>query len=442
MFSRWPLTVRGTGAAVLAVLCLVLAQRFALAELLYLAVLLVLLVAGSIATLYLVRRTERVTRSFDPAVVPVGGEVVVGLRVEIRSALPAAQGQWQDALPTGVHGDATGVFPQTTSGVRVKGHDAQLAYTATAERRGIRNIGPLSVVATDPFGLARRHRTIGRALPLTITPALVELGVLADRSGDLGGGMHTATDQLGQGADNLIPRHYVPGDSMRRIHWRASAHRDELMVRQEEQETTPEAVVVLDRTAAHWSVDATRAPGTDDRFEAAVSACLSVAARLGREGYTVAVLDGDGAALSDAIDAGDTTGIERLAIDLATVKARREGSLGGSRRPVRGRRDGSARRRHGGDRRGGRRGAHSPRPPHLAADAAGRDVDRASRPERPGAGCAAARRRDRVAGGRGRRGGGPRRGVERRGRPRSASCRCLTPGPTRLGAAALGASSA
>ena len=329
MFSRWPLTVRGTGAAVLAVLCLVLAQRFALAELLYLAVLLVLLVAGSIATLYLVRRTERVTRSFDPAVVPVGGEVVVGLRVEIRSALPAAQGQWQDALPAGVHGDATGVFPQTTSGVRVKGHDARLAYTATAERRGIRNIGPLSVVATDPFGLARRRRTIGRALPLTITPALVELGMLADRSGDLGGGMHTATDQLGQGADNLIPRHYVPGDSMRRIHWRASAHRDELMVRQEEQETTPEAVVVLDRTAAHWSVDATRAPGTDDRFEAAVSACLSVAALLVREGYTVAVLDGDGAALSDAIDAGDTTGIERLAIDLATVKARREGSLGG-----------------------------------------------------------------------------------------------------------------
>ena len=152
MFSRWPLTFRGTGAALLAAACLVLAQRFALAELLYLAVLLVLLVAGSIATLYLVRRTERVTRSFDPAVVSVGDEVVVRLRIEIRSPLPAAQGRWHDALPDGVHGEANGVFPETSSGVRAKGRDTELAYTATAARRGIRNIGPLSVVATDPFG--------------------------------------------------------------------------------------------------------------------------------------------------------------------------------------------------------------------------------------------------------------------------------------------------
>lgn len=331
MFSRWPLTFRGTGAALLAAACLVLAQRFALAELVYLAVLLVLLVAGSIATLYLVRRTERVTRSFDPAVVSVGDKVVVGLRIEIRSPLPAAQGRWHDALPDGVHGEANGVFPETSSGVRAKGRDTELAYTATAARRGIRNIGPLSVVATDPFGLARRRHTIGRALPLTVTPALVELGPLADQSGDLGGGMHSATDQLGQGSDNLVPRHYVPGDSMRRIHWRASAHRDELMVRQEEQETTPEAVVVLDRTAAHWAPDAARSAGADAAFEAAVSACLSAAALLAREGYTVAVIDGDGAALSDEVAGGDAAGIERLAVDLATVKARRDGSLAGLR---------------------------------------------------------------------------------------------------------------
>lgn len=331
MFSRWPLTFRGTGAALLAAACLVLAQRFALAELVYLAVLLVLLVAGSIATLYLVRRSERVTRSFDPAVVSVGDEVAVRLRIEIRSPLPAAQGRWHDALPDGVHGEANGVFPETSSGVRAKGRDTELAYTATAARRGIRNIGPLSVVATDPFGLARRRHTIGRALPLTVTPALVELGPLADQSGDLGGGMHSATDQLGQGSDNLVPRHYVPGDSMRRIHWRASAHRDELMVRQEEQETTPEAVVVLDRTAAHWAPDAARSAGADAAFEAAVSACLSAAALLAREGYTVAVIDGDGAALSDEVAGGDAAGIERLAVDLATVKARRDGSLAGLR---------------------------------------------------------------------------------------------------------------
>ena len=56
---------------------------------------------------------------------------------------------------------------------------------------------------------------------------------------------------------------------MRRIHWRATAHRDELMVRQEEQESTPEATVVLDRGVLRWSPEALRAPGADAGFEAA-----------------------------------------------------------------------------------------------------------------------------------------------------------------------------
>jgi uncharacterized protein (DUF58 family) len=128
-----------------------------------------------------------------------------------------------------------------------------------AERRGIRRIGPLSVVTTDPFGFARRA-TVG-ALAAHDRARDRRLGA-RDLPGDAGGSTRSVTDQLGQGADNLVP-HYMPGDSMRRIHWRASAHRDELMVRQEEQETTPEAVVVLDRGAARWSPAAGRAAGAD-----------------------------------------------------------------------------------------------------------------------------------------------------------------------------------
>ncbi|WP_336631080.1 MULTISPECIES: DUF58 domain-containing protein [unclassified Microbacterium] len=329
MFARWPLTIRGTGALVLAGACVVLAQRFGLAELLYLAILLVTLVGASIATLYLARSTEKVTRSFEPDVVAVGDDVTVRMRVDVRAALPSAQGRWADTVPAGLRGDGTGTVPATTSGIRSRGGAVELAYRAVAERRGIHPVGPLAIVSIDPFGLARRRRLVGRPSSLTVTPAAVELGPLVDQPGEDGGGTHAAADRLGQGADNLIPRHYTPGDSMRRIHWRASAHRDQLMVRQEEQETTPEAIVVLDRSAAHWSMDAVRAPGADAGFEVAVSACLSVAAQLVAEGYLVSVIDGDGAALCDPLDGGDLAGVERLAIDLAGVRARREGSLGG-----------------------------------------------------------------------------------------------------------------
>ena len=98
---------------------------------------------------------------------------------------------------------------------------------------------------------------------MTVAPAVIDLPPLTNFAGEAGGTLHTTTNQLGQGADNLVARPYVPGDSMRRIHWRATAHRDELMVRQEEQESTPEASVVIDRGALRWSPEAMYAPGAD-----------------------------------------------------------------------------------------------------------------------------------------------------------------------------------
>lgn len=324
--NGWPLTVRGTGAAVLAIACFFAAHAFKVTELLYISVLLVVILASSIATLYIFRRSDEVQRSFAPDVATAGSEVSVHLSIEMRSALPASQGSWSDELPDGVEGEASGVFPGTASGVWSAARATELDYTVLAARRGIRSIGPVSVRSTDPFGFARRRHTVGRPRPLTIAPAIVDLAPLAELPGEAGGSMHTATDQLGQGADNLVPRHYIPGDSMRRIHWRASAHRDQLMVRQEEQETTPEAVVVLDRAVARWDIAAVRAPGADPAFETAVSMCVSVAARLVHEGYDVSVLDVDGTPLAGTIDGGDIDALEQLAISFATLTAHREGS--------------------------------------------------------------------------------------------------------------------
>jgi len=327
--SRWPLTVRGTGALLLAAACGFLAQRFGIAELAYVAALLATAVALSAATLYLLPNSTRVSRSFTPDVAAVGSDVRVRLRVRTRTALPSSEGRWRDRLPDGVvsasEDDAvpSGTFPATGSAVGGPA-DVELTYMVRGVRRGPRTIGPLAISSTDPFGFARRRRTVGESSTLTIVPELVDLGALNDLPGDAGGSVRSVADRLGQGADNLIPRTYAPGDSMRRIHWRASAHRDELMVRQEEQETTPEAIVVLDRGTARWPVSAARAPGGDAGFELAVSACLSAASLLVREGYLVTVIDTDGAVLADPIDGGDSAGIERLALALATVTARRD----------------------------------------------------------------------------------------------------------------------
>lgn len=331
MRRAWPFTVRGTGALLLAIACFVVAGEAGIVELQYFGILLLAALAAALVSLSLARRTDVVTRALDPDVANVGRESVVHVRVGLRTAVPTPPGTWHDTLPRGLRGRSDGVFPALGSGLRggARGgpRTVDLTYTVTGERRGIHSIGPLTVRATDPFGLARRSTAFGERTPVTVAPAVIDLPPLADFAGEAGGMLHTTTDQLGQGSDNLVARPYVPGDSMRRIHWRATAHRDELMVRQEEQDSTPEASIVIDRSVLRWSVEAAGAPGVDQGFETAVSACVSAAARLVHDGYAVEVLDTDGTVLAERIDGGDTIGIEALLTRFATLTARRDDHL-------------------------------------------------------------------------------------------------------------------
>lgn len=318
----WPLTVRGNGALVLAVASFVLAHEIGLIELVYFGVLLVAVLATSLVSLWLTRRIEAVSRSLTPDVPTVGRESVVTVRVGMRSALPTSPGTWDDTIPPGLEGRARGVFPAAGSGMRRGQRSVDLQYVVVGRVRGMHTLGPFGLTATDPFGIARRRVRIGAKTRVTVAPGVVDLPAFHATTGEAGGMQQTTTAQPGQGADNLVARPYAPGDSMRRIHWRATAHRDTLMVRQEEQEASPTATVVLDRGGAHWAPDAARHPGADPGFEMAVSAAVSAAARLVRDGYAVEVIDTDGTLLADPILGGELHEIDALATQFAALTTR------------------------------------------------------------------------------------------------------------------------
>ncbi|MGR6740504.1 DUF58 domain-containing protein [Microbacterium sp. F1-18] len=319
----WPLTPRGVGAVVIGLAAVVCAHSFGVPELVYVGVLLIASVALGWMSLWFVHRYGDVSRSFSPDVTAVGSESTVTVHATARGGLSGAIARWTDALPDGVEGDASGILTGAAALDRVR-----LTYRIRGTRRGIRDVGPFAIVVTDPFGFTRRSVRVGAVEPITVAPATVMLPPLAEYPGEAGGSLHTATHQLGEGADNLIPRTYAPGDSMRRINWRASAHHDELMVRQEEQESTPEATVVLDRAAVRWA-PAASLPGEDPTFEAAVTAAVSAVARLTREGYDVTVIDAEGHPLGAPAPAGDTLAVEQLALDLATLVTGSDDRLAG-----------------------------------------------------------------------------------------------------------------
>ena len=363
MRRRLPLTARGVGAILVATASFVIANEVRMPQLAYFGMLLLALIGVSLIWLYLPRRTDTIVRALDPDVVIVDGEATMHVHLDIRTQLPLPPTRWHDRMPRGLSAlpprhprrewstgldagslavfaslgapsalapaqHATGVLPALSSGLFGTRRTVTAHYQVYGMLRGIHTVGPFTLAATDPFGLVRRVTAIRNpASPVTVVPAVTELPALHDSSSAAGGAIDTTITHLGQGADNLIARPYLPGDSMRRIHWRATAHRDELMVRQEEQESNPEATVVLDRGVLRWSLDAMTKTGADPGFEMAVSACASVLVRLLRDGYAVEVIDSDGTVLVERLDQADPIEVNEAIRLLAAITARRDDHL-------------------------------------------------------------------------------------------------------------------
>ena len=97
-----------------------------------------------------------------------------------------------------------------------------------------------------------------------MTPAAVELpvtGLAGARGHD---GVTATRIRANPSDDDVMTREYRHGDPMRRVHWAATARHGELMVRQEESVTTPEATIILDQRFSAFTRGAFSA-GSDSR---------------------------------------------------------------------------------------------------------------------------------------------------------------------------------
>ena len=320
MKTRLVLTLRGWCVLVIGAVSVWGATLIALPDLAYIGCIFLALLAAAAAWHVVGRKAGELSRTVSTELLAVGHESIISVQFRAQALMPTPIGECTDTLPRALRGDATGVLPSIGSTLRRGVQTLTVRYPVTAVQRGVHQVGPFRVVIADPLGLVRRHSVLGEPTPVTIAPALVPLAALPISAGESGGSLHSSTSHLGEGADNLIARPYAPGDSMRRIHWRATAHRDQLMVRQEEKESTPRAIVILDRAETRWSAQAGQSEAKDSAFETMLSMCVSVAARLMFEGYLVSVCDQDGRELCDPL--ADDADIPAMLASFATLTAR------------------------------------------------------------------------------------------------------------------------
>jgi len=151
---------------------------------------------------------------------------------------------------------------------------AQQTVPISFRARGVYRQDAFRIVTRFPFGfLQKAHR-------LTLqTEALVYPSVEPTREFfEILPGLQGALESLakGRGQDLYALRDYVPTDSARHVHWKASARSGSLMVREFTREDDTRVLLVLDPHILAATSDATPQAAAE-RFERAVTLCAGVA---------------------------------------------------------------------------------------------------------------------------------------------------------------------
>jgi uncharacterized protein (DUF58 family) len=135
-------------------------------------------------------------------------------------------------------------------------------YELPAVPRGRYRFEPVRIRVEDPFGLARAELAVGEHQALVVYPRLVEIDRLFSEGGSHAQDGRRLLLRRPTGFELHSVREYQQGESLRNVHWRSTAHRGALMIKELEDAPRDEVCVLLD--------------GLPERFDVAVRAAGSI----------------------------------------------------------------------------------------------------------------------------------------------------------------------
>ncbi len=206
--------------------------------------------------------------------------LTVRLGVTNRSRLPLRWLEIEDRFPADRETEKPLCFP----GPLAAGERAMLAYAAPCgKRRGGYKLGPAAVILRDPLGAFEARATAGGLTDLTVFPRTAPILRLPLAGMARWDNVDTETvPKAGSSLNFSGTREYRQGDSLKFIHWGATAHTGKLVVKEFELNVATEVSVFLD---AHYY--AVKGMGRESTFEYGVKAAASVARHAAARGSQV-----------------------------------------------------------------------------------------------------------------------------------------------------------
>jgi uncharacterized protein (DUF58 family) len=182
----------------------------------------------------LANRPLQLRRTIPPGERLEGDDVKVGLELVSEQHLVPAR--WTLREQVGRLGEL----------VMTVGQNGRARYILRNVPRGRYEFQDTVAVIEDPFGLQRVEQRLDAPGALLVYPRLVELDRLFS---DAGARAHDGRRMLlrrPSGFDLHSVREYEHGDSLRKVHWRSTARRAQLMVKELEDAPRDEVAIVLD----------------------------------------------------------------------------------------------------------------------------------------------------------------------------------------------------
>ena len=205
---------------------------------LLLSILILLILAGAVVAVLWASATLEVEGALSGETVRRGDDVVLSLRVRHRGLIPVAPLLLELSDPVG----------NRDRDVRLKNmpHRLQsMKLPIHASHVGVFSVGLHSCTVEDLLGLVQRRIVLRKtAFELVVLPQTFDVEPLKLAPGDPGSElMSRATEDLNAPSDI---RSYQPGDAMKKIHWKLSMRKRELVVRKFDEPILQDVLVLMD----------------------------------------------------------------------------------------------------------------------------------------------------------------------------------------------------
>jgi uncharacterized protein (DUF58 family) len=220
-----------------------------------------------------------------------GDEVLLEVELVNDKLLPLTWLHVEDAVPRDLTIRGGTLQPAHSGLLRMLTHLVpMLSYqrlvrrlTIVCDERGAHSFGPAEVESGDPLGYRRRVRREPQVHELVVYPKIFALTAVAATSRTPLGDDRAAWMLLGDPSRVSGVREYRAGDSLRHLHWRATARTDHLLVRDFEPTARLRAAIFLDTHVTRVGAGA-----VIDRplLEFAIAVAASIAVELSGRGVS------------------------------------------------------------------------------------------------------------------------------------------------------------